>query len=349
MNRILLADDHSVVRYGLRTALSELEETEVVAEVGSGAELFQALAKYKPNCLLVDVTMPDFEPISAIREIRARYPEMRILVVSAYDDDVYVQGLLSVGVDGYHLKDQPLSDLRLAVQRVMAGERWLSPPLLDKLLHKSDQQPPFPVLTERQRQILQLLYQGYDNQNIANQMGISVKTVENHLTRLYRRLGVLSRLEAVRYVHDNPIILEAPSVPHAKLQEYAIEMPVQSQIAVLIVDDNKRYRQQLSQMIANISPRVVVYEAQNVHQALNVSEQIQPKLAFVDVLLGNENGIQCTSLLKKRSPQTRIILISAYPDREFHRSGLEHGASAFIDKRDLDAITIRQILADVAY
>ena len=120
---ILLADDHAVVRSGICNALRGVPNLAVVDEVGDGPTLFDALARLEPDCLLIDVAMPQFEPISAIRRIRASYPEMKILVISAYDDDVYVQGLLSAGVDGYHLKDQPLDDLRLAVQRILAGER----------------------------------------------------------------------------------------------------------------------------------------------------------------------------------------------------------------------------------
>ena len=98
--RVLLADDHAVVRAGLCQALKELENIEIVGEVGDGPTLFVILADTQPDCLLIDVTMPDFEPVSAIRHIRALYPTMKILVVSAYDDDFYVQGLLRAGVNG---------------------------------------------------------------------------------------------------------------------------------------------------------------------------------------------------------------------------------------------------------
>ena len=125
--RILLADDHAVVCAGIRNALQELPGIEIVGEVGDGPTLFFVLGQTRPDCLLIDVTMPDFEPISAIRRIRASYPSMKILVVSAYDDRVYVQGLFSAGVNGYHLKDQSLSDLRLAVNSRLAassGRPW---------------------------------------------------------------------------------------------------------------------------------------------------------------------------------------------------------------------------------
>lgn len=109
------------------------------------------------------------------------------------------------GVNGYHLKNQPLSDLRLAVQRVLAGEKWISSRLVDKLVSQDKEESP--RLTARQQDILRLLQQGYDNQTIAKKMSLSVKTVENHLTRLYRQLNVQSRLETVNYVMQHPEVL----------------------------------------------------------------------------------------------------------------------------------------------
>jgi len=165
--RILLADDHAIVCAGIRNALQELPSLEIVGEVGDGPALFAALEKTRPDCLLIDLTMPDFEPIAAVHQIRTAYPAMKILVVSAYDDRVYVQGLLSAGVDGYHLKDQPLSDLRLAVQRVLAGEKWISSRLVDKLVGGGTPAALLLSLTPRQRELLRLLQQGLDNQAIA--------------------------------------------------------------------------------------------------------------------------------------------------------------------------------------
>lgn len=121
--RIVLAGDHAVVRAGIANALRELPELEIVSELGDGSQLLATIERERPDMLVTDVTMPDFDPVNAVRNIRARFPLLKILIVSAYDDDMYVQGLLGAGVDGYHLKDQPLGDLRLAVQRILAGER----------------------------------------------------------------------------------------------------------------------------------------------------------------------------------------------------------------------------------
>jgi DNA-binding NarL/FixJ family response regulator len=349
--RVLLADDHAVVRSGISNALKELPNLEIVGEASDGPELFAALIDTQPDCLLIDVTMPNFEPITAIRQIRSTYPTMKILVVSAYDDDVYVQGLLGVGVDGYHLKDQSLNELQLAVQRVLAGKKWVSSRLLDKLVSLGDlpaHASAASVLTSRQRDILQLLQQGLDNQNIARRMGLSVKTVEKHLTRLYRQLDVQSRLEAVNHVTQHPEVLAGSRSSSARggpIVEASLSTP--EPISMLLVDDNARYRRQLRRMVGKVYPHAITYEAGNIKEATDLFRNITPQLALVDVVLGDENGIHCTRRLKALSPQLRVVLITAYPDREFHKQGIEAGAVALLDKKDLDAATLRQVIDDV--
>lgn len=348
---ILLADDHAVVRAGIRKAIEDLPDVAIVGEVGDGRSLLAALAAQPPDCLLIDVTMPAFEPISTIRHIRQRYPALRILVVSAYDDDVYVQGLLSAGVDGYHLKDQPLSDLRLAVQRVLQGERWISSPLLDKLVSASAAPPAVPSpgspsLSPRQQEILQLLVTGLDNRMIARQLGLSIKTVENHLTRLYRQLDVQSRLEAVCYVNDNPDVLAAGRGASASLP--GAGNGATARTTILVVDDNQRYRRQLRRMIGRACTLAMIHEAADTEEAVAIAGQQRPCIAFVDVVLADESGIHCTRRLKHVLPGLRVVLISAYPDREFHREGLEAGAAAFLDKKDLDSAALKHIIEDMA-
>lgn len=341
--RLLLADDHAVVRAGIFNALKDLPQIEIIGEVGNGRDLLITLASLQPDCLLIDVTMPDFEPISAIAQIRVDYPNMKILVVSAYDDDIYVQGLLGIGVNGYHLKDQPLSDLRLAVMRVLEGERWVSSRIVDKLLQLREQ--PYPLnghLTDRQLDLLRLLYRGNDNRSIALALSLSVKTVENHLTRLYKAIDVRSRLEAVNYIMQHPeIIGMAPAAPHTPAPT-----PTAGGLTVLIVDDNTRYRQQLMRTISAISAQAQIYEAENIRQTLDVLQVVKPRLALVDVVLGDEDGIVCARQITSQSPLSRVVLISAYPDSEFHRQGLEAGAVAFLDKKNLDTATLRQVIDD---
>ena len=341
--RLVLADDHAVVRAGIANALRELPNIEIVGEIGDGQALIATLARARPDVLVTDVTMPHFEPIGTIRQIHADYPLMKILVVSAYDDDVYVQGLLGVGVNGYHLKDQPLSDLRLALQRILAGERWVCSPLVEKLVRYRQSAPP--GLTARQRDILRCLKEGLDNQAIARRTGLSVKTVENHLTRLYRQLNVQSRLEAVNHLMQHPDLLGL-AADRGGLAAGTIA-PLATPIAILIVDDNLRYRTQMRRLVGKTCPQAAVYEAENTRDALRLVAETQPKLAFIDVVLGDEHGIETARQIKALAPATRMVLISAYPDREFHRQGLAAGAVAFLDKKDIDAAALRELIEDL--
>ena len=344
---ILLADDHAIVRAGIRKTIEEMPGMNCVSEVGNGPQVLAALKKHNIDCLLIDVTMPDFEPITTIRQIKNMYPDLKILVVSAYDDDVYVQGLLGAGVNGYHMKDQPLNDLKLAVKRVVAGERWITSSLIDKLVEKPVKDPPFPKLTNRQRTLLQCLQQGLDNQSIAQETGLSIKTIENHMTRLYRQLGVQSRLEAANYAMRYPQILGSPGQEPEPFKQYE-PANTQNDLSILVVDDNARYRKQLQRMIGKLYPKAIIYEAEDIVNAVNIAKQVDLKLALVDVVLGDVNGINCVRRIKLFRPDAHVILISAYPDREFHRKGLESGAVAFLDKKDLDLSTLRQVIDDVA-
>ncbi len=344
--RVLLADDYAIVRAGLRNALINIPDLEVVGEADDGITLLKMLAQFTPDLLVVDVAMPNFDPVPTLQQIKIQYPSLRILVVSAYDDEVYLTGLLGAGVDGYHLKDQPLTDLHLAVSQILKGKRWISGPLVDRLVNR---QPlaaahnALPQLTRRQRELLRLLTQGYDNRTIAQVMSLSIKTVENHLTTLYRALGVDRRLAATTLANQHPELLAhlGPTATEPELKGGAMNA-----LSVMVVDDNALYRQQLTRLINKKFPGVLIYEAEDTIEALRLAERIHPVLALMDVVLRDEDGIQCARRLKAISPGTRIVLISAYPDREFRRLGLSAGAVAFLDKKDLDSATVHQVVED---
>jgi len=342
--RTLLADDHAVVRAGIRNALLGIADIEIVGEAANGQDLIAAIEQLHPDLLVMDVAMPDFEPINTVQHIKTNYPSIKILVVSAYDDEIYVVGLLEAGVDGYHLKDRPLADLQLAVQRILSGERWISGALINRLVHRRtpSTSPAVPNLTRRQRDLLRLLSQGSDNRKIAQALEISVKTVENHLTNLYRTLGVESRLEALKYAMEHPEVLATSGnetiEPNANTQD---------SLTVLLVDDNARYRQQLGRLIGKTYSSITLYEAEDTLEAVRLAQKLKPHLAFVDVVLTDEDGIQCMRRIKAVSASTRVILISAYPDHEFRRMGLGAGAVAFLDKKDIDSAAMKQVLSNV--
>jgi len=342
--RVLLVDDHAVVRSGIRNAIESLPSIVVEGEAEDGLSLMTALEQLMPDILLIDVTMPNFEPISAIHKIHSLYPQMKILVISAYDDDVYVHGLLGAGVDGYHMKDQPLQDLSLAIQRIINGERWISSSLVDKLVSSQPTSDDIPSLTSRQREILVLLQKGWNNQKIAYELGLSIKTIENHLTRIYRCLDVQSRLEAVNFLNENPQILN----PKTNSSPAPLNEPVAStsKANILLVDDNPRFRYHLRRTINNIFHKLTIDEVGTVEEAIQAVSTSEYQIIFIDVILGNQNGINCVKKIKSHIKDTRVILISAYPDKEFHRLGLKAGAAAFIDKKMLDTETIKQIIND---
>ncbi|GAB4396377.1 MAG: response regulator [Anaerolineales bacterium] len=343
--RVLLADDHTIVRAGLRNALEALPNLQIIGEVGNGRDLLESVNRLTPDLLVMDINMPDFEPVSAVQTLRASHPNLKILIVSAYDDEPYVVGLLKAGVDGYHLKDQPLSDLQLAAQRILNGERWISSPLIDRIVHRRPalNSIPLPSLTRRQRELLRYLSQGADNRRIALALELSVKTVENHLTALYRAINVENRLEALNFALRHPEVFAVTGAESAEPAQSSRSAP---EITILLVDDNARYRQQLSSAVGKICPTALRYEAEDIVEALRLAERAQPQLAFIDVVLRDEDGIQCARRMRNISPLTRIVLISAYPDREFRRLALDSGAMAFLDKRDLDAAAVRQVIED---
>ena len=181
---------------------------------------------------------------------------------------------------------------------------------------------------------------------IANRLSLSIKTIENHLTRLYRLLDVQSRLEAATFAQNHPEIL-------AHRGETAVSPPktitptTKEHISILLIDDSRRYRQQLRRMVGKAHQNVMIYEASNISEGVSIAQKSRPHIAFVDVVLGDEDGIRCTRQLKMVNVTTRIILISAYPDREFHRRGIEAGATAFLDKKDLDVATLSHIIEDI--
>lgn len=345
--RVLLADDHAIVRSGFRRMVEQFDGMEVIGEAENGPQVFENLERVPVDLLLIDVTMPDFDPIDAISRIRAAFPELKILVVSAYDDDFYVKGLLNAGVNGYHMKDQPLNDLRIAIERVMAGERWISHSLISKLVDNPAVSSPLAPLTERQRTLLRYLLQGLDNKSIADTLGLSIKTVENHLTRLYRQIDVQSRLEAVNFAMRNPQVLgtSGHTAAHGPSSDDHL---IHKNVTILVVDDNARYRKQLLRMIGKANPRATIYEAESIEETMQIAHKVNLQLALVDVVLGEENGISIVRRIKTLQPKSRVVLISAYPDREFHRQGLESGAVAFLDKQNLDLPTLRNVIDDVS-
>lgn len=205
--RILLADDHALLRQGTAELLQHEPDIEIAGQAENGQEAVRMAHELRPDIILMDVRMPGLSGIEATRQIRKELPQIQILVLTAYDDDQYVFSLLQAGASGYLLKTAPASDLIRSIRQVQAGESPLSPAIARKVVARLNAGRPYgpgqegtansDALTPREIEILQFLAQGLSNREIAEALYISERTVQTHLTNIFAKMQVSSRLEAV--------------------------------------------------------------------------------------------------------------------------------------------------------
>jgi NarL family two-component system response regulator LiaR len=201
--KILIADDHAVVREGTRQILEQEPDLEVVAEAVDGEEAIKLAGSVQPDLAIIDIAMPKVDGIEATKQIKALYPAISVLILTAYDDDQFVFGLLEAGAAGYLLKSVRGKELVDAVRQVHAGESVLHPTIARKVLNRFVATPDKPVvrkekvLSERETEVLRLATQGLNNQDIADKLYLSLRTVQAHLGHIFNKLQVSSRTEAV--------------------------------------------------------------------------------------------------------------------------------------------------------
>jgi DNA-binding NarL/FixJ family response regulator len=202
--KVLIADDHAVVREGTRQILEQEPDLEVVAEAGDGEEAVKLAGIHKPDVAIIDVAMPRLDGIAATKQIKALYPGITVLILTAYDDDQFVFSLLEAGAAGYLLKSIRGRELVDAVRAVNAGESVLHPAVARKVLNrfvpapgKPVKQKPPEVLSERELDVLKLATRGLSNQDIADKLCLSLRTVQAHFSHIFNKLQVSSRTEAV--------------------------------------------------------------------------------------------------------------------------------------------------------
>ena len=207
--RILIADDHAVLRAGLRRLIGEQPDMDVVGEAADGEEAVRRTRELRPDVALMDLTMPGLGGLKAIERIRQDCPETRVLVLTMHDVPAYLRSVLAAGGSGYVVKRAADSELLSAIRSVYRGRTVLDPTLAVQVVQSGlGKRPPVgggdaaPHLSQREQEVLDLVAQGYTNQQIADRLGLSVKTVETYRARLVQKLGLRSRAELLRYAMD---------------------------------------------------------------------------------------------------------------------------------------------------
>lgn len=209
MLRIVIADDHAVVRTGFSMILNFQEDMEVVDTAAEGVEAYQKVMQHRPDVLIMDLSMPPGESgLIATSKIMESFPETKILILTMYDDDEYLFHVLRNGAKGYILKNAPDEQLISAVRTVYRGDTYIDPKmttsLVNEFVNNSDQDgkntnDPFRILSKRELEVLPLIAKGYGNKDIAEKLFISVKTVEAHKTHIMQKLNLKSKPELVEY------------------------------------------------------------------------------------------------------------------------------------------------------
>lgn len=198
--RILLADDHHLVRSGIRQLLESAGDMQVIAEAGDGEEAQALIRQHRPDVAVLDIQMPKATGIEVTRWVRANLPEVGVLILTAYNDDPYVMAVLQAGANGYVLKTAGADELIQAVRDVNEGKSALDPGITAKLMQSLFKQPvraPAEPLTDREIEVLRMAARGYTNKAIGVQLGISDRTVQGHLAHIFDKMHVASRTEAV--------------------------------------------------------------------------------------------------------------------------------------------------------
>ena len=195
---VLLVDDHMVVRSGLSTVLSVYDDLKLVGEAGDGEEAIRLCERLQPDVILMDLLMPKMDGVTAIKEIKARWPQIQVIALTSFKEKEYVEGALKAGANGYLLKDVSAEELVNAIRRAVAGQPSLSPEAAQVLM-KTVSEPALPhqEMTGRELEILTLMVEGLSNNEMAERLIVSQSTVKFHVSNVLSKLGVTSRTEAV--------------------------------------------------------------------------------------------------------------------------------------------------------
>jgi NarL family two-component system response regulator YdfI len=207
--QVLIADDHPIVRSGIRTELSRHQDFEIVGEAVTGDKVLEWASKAKIDVVILDINMPGLKTLEVIKRLRKSYPATKILVVTAYTDKGTVTGILNAGAEGFITKDEDPYVIPDAIRSILQGKNWLGPvasTLVVKRLKEPRTNQGNSLLTDREITVLGLIANGLTTKEIANQIGMAERTVEFHITNIYEKLGVSSRASAVNWAKDKGLI-----------------------------------------------------------------------------------------------------------------------------------------------
>jgi DNA-binding NarL/FixJ family response regulator len=207
--RVIIADDHPVVRRGVKNVLLDVPDIEVIGEAISGDEALEECLRLKPDILLLDINMPGLKAVNVVRSLREGQLALKVVVLTGYRDPENVLGMIQAGAKGYLLKDEEPTVLIDAVRAVHSGKTWVSPTAMEGLIDPVEEEKnrkTIDELTNRESEVLLLIAQGIDNHLIAEQLSIAEGTVKNHIVSIYEKLGLHSRAEAVTWAWKHQLL-----------------------------------------------------------------------------------------------------------------------------------------------
>jgi len=211
MHSVLVADDHGIVREGLRRLLDAEEDLTVCGEARDGREVLEQVERCRPDCVVLDITMPRLGGLETLERIRGKHPRTKVVLLSMHADSPFIQSAVNLGADGYVLKNGRAGEVVSAVHAVLAGGNYFSPPVAREIVEqlrepRSAGSEPYTLLSSREREVLLLIAEGLSAKEVARELDISTKTVEAHRTSLMRKVGVRKATELVRYAVKHGLI-----------------------------------------------------------------------------------------------------------------------------------------------